>query len=56
MRDDQLARSRAATRLAKKYPKVFKKLLNEERDVVGLPPVGELSRGPVPLAQRGAKK
>jgi hypothetical protein len=46
MRKDNLARSRALTRLAQRFPKVFKALLNEEREKEGLPPVGILHRGP----------
>jgi hypothetical protein len=47
----QLARSRAYARLAKKYPKLFDRYFDEERKVLGLPPVGVLRPGPAPREQ-----
>lgn len=42
---DSQARQRALTRLAQHYPGIFRRLLDQERDKLGLPPVGELKRG-----------
>lgn len=42
------ARSRALRKLAGRYPVDFKAILNEERRVEGLPPVGVTKRGRKP--------
>lgn len=43
---DHKARQRSYTILANMYPKVFRRVLNEQREKVGLPPVGTLRPGP----------
>jgi hypothetical protein len=52
MRKDQLARTRALARLSRKYPTVFRKFLNEERQELDLPPVGVLHPGPLSNAEK----
>lgn len=47
-RPDNTARSRALQRLALLKPKLFKQVLNEERQELGLPPVGQTPTGRKP--------
>lgn len=51
MRKDQLARTRAYAALAKQYPRVFSRILNEKRKELDLPPVGVLHPGPLSKAE-----